>query len=66
MPQQPDEVLFEMVRIGTILRVTAVHAATGTEVVIQGPATQPETLKRNALAKLRYVLNKQKESQEGH
>lgn len=61
MNQQRDEVLFEFVQIGTIVRVTAVHAATGTEVVIQGPASQPQSLlQRTALAKLRYVLEKQK------
>ena len=61
MPQPPDEVLFEFVQIGTIMRVTAVHAATGTEAVIQGPvALSQSNLQRAALAKLRYVLEKQK------
>lgn len=61
MPQPPDEVLFEFVQIGAIMRVTAVHAATGTEAVIQGPvALSQSNLQRAALAKLRYVLEKQK------
>jgi hypothetical protein len=54
------EVLFEMTRIGGTIRVTAVHARTGTEAVIQGPAHYPATLlKRNALKKLIYVLSKE-------
>ena len=61
MPQPPDEVLFEFVQIGGIMRVTAVHAGTGTEVVIQGPvAVSQSNLQRAALAKLRYVIGKQK------
>jgi hypothetical protein len=55
------EVIFEMTRMGRIVRVTAVDAKTGAEAVIQGPATSSQKeLQRVALAKLNYVLNKQK------
>lgn len=55
------EVIFEFTQIGTIMRVTAVHVETGKEAVIQGPANySQETLKQNALRKLRYVLEKEK------
>ncbi len=62
-PTQPQgDVIFEHTRIGSIVRVTAVHAATGTEAVIQGPATSsPGELQRVALAKLNYVMRKQAE-----
>ncbi|MFA6280439.1 MAG: hypothetical protein WC612_06585 [Bdellovibrionales bacterium] len=53
------EVLFEYTQIGAIMKVTAVDAQTGTEVVIQGPASMPQSvLQRTALTKLRYVLDK--------
>ncbi|MEZ6021929.1 MAG: hypothetical protein R3C16_00555 [Hyphomonadaceae bacterium] len=32
------EVIFEIVRIGDVQRVAAVHVATGVEVVVQAPA----------------------------
>jgi hypothetical protein len=60
MKAQSGEVLFEHVQIGTIVRVTAIDAATGTEVVIQGPANiGTAALQRTAMAKLEYVLKKQ-------
>jgi len=34
----PGEVIFEIVRVGEIQRVAAVHVATGIEVVVQAPA----------------------------
>lgn len=53
------EVLFEMTRIGTYMKVVAVDAATGTEVSIAGPATAPiEALKRQALNRLIFVLKR--------
>lgn len=59
MTEQPREVIFEMARVGTLMRVTAVDAATGVEVVIQGPAGASQAeLQRVALNKLLYVLNK--------
>jgi hypothetical protein len=57
------EVIFEHAKVGAIMRVTAIDAATGTEVVIQGPASaSPQELQRVALTKLNYVLNKRKAS----
>ena len=53
------EVLFEFRRIGTSVKVSAVDAKTGIEVSIVGSASAPqEMLRRTALAKLRYVLEK--------
>ena len=55
------EVLFEFTRIGAIAKVTAIDTETGTEVVIQGPASlSQKTLQNNALAKLKYVMNKKR------
>jgi hypothetical protein len=53
------EVLFEYQRVGAYMKVTAIHAATGTEVSVAGPATgSRELLTRTALNKLKYVLNR--------
>ena len=53
------EVIFEFLRIGTALKVTAVDAATGIEGVIVGdPAASQETLRRLARQKLEYVMNR--------
>lgn len=58
------EVLFELKQIGSITKVTAVDPETGTEVVIQGPSSlHQSTLQKQAMAKLRYVLNKQKDAE---
>jgi len=55
------EVLFEFTQIGAAMKVTAIDTETGTEIVLQAPASlAKETLQKHALAKLRYVLNKQK------
>lgn len=55
------EVLIEMARMGSIMRVTAVDAATGTEVVIQGPANASQKeLQKVAIAKLNYVMKRKK------
>ena len=52
-------VLFEMIRIGNSVKMTAIDGATGQEAVIIGPASAGErTLKANALRKLDYVLGK--------
>ena len=54
-----DDILIETRRIGTALRVTAMHAPSGTEVVFQAPATASRhEIDRLAAAKLRYVLNR--------
>lgn len=51
------EVLFEFHRIGRVVKVTAVHVATDTEISIVGdPAYGDHGLKLAALRKLNYVL----------
>ncbi len=56
------EVLFEFKRIGNAVKVTAIDVATGTEVSLQAPASlSQKSLQQNAMAKLKYVLNKKKE-----
>jgi hypothetical protein len=56
MPQ-PDEVIFEFVRLGSTLKVIAVETATGTEVSVVVPATiSPSDAERLALQKLRRRL----------
>lgn len=62
MTQKTDkEILFELVQQGQIVKVIAIDPETGTEVVIQGPASAGElVLKQNAARKLMYVLEKQK------
>jgi len=55
------EVYFELIRVGTITKVTAIDAATGTEAIIQGPSSlSQKSLQQNALAKLRYIMEKNK------
>lgn len=61
-PKKTKEILFEIVQNGNVARVTAIDPETGTEVVIQGPASAGNSvLQQNAARKLMYVLNKQKE-----
>jgi hypothetical protein len=51
------EVYFEYRYVGTAVRVAAVHAATGTETVVMGPAhASTADLERLALGKLKAVL----------
>ena len=53
------EVLFELTRVGHVVRVTAFDTATLREVTIQGPATAGEAvLRRVAMGKLDYVNRK--------
>ena len=57
------EVIFEFVRIGGSVRVTAVDAASGVEAVIVGdPAAGETALKRLARQKLDYVLARRKDT----
>jgi hypothetical protein len=52
-----DEVILEFVRIGAVVRVSAMHAPSLTEVVVQGPVTAgPGALERLALDKLAWRL----------
>ena len=54
-----DDVLIEMIQVGNSVKVTAVDPVTGIEVSIVGaPTVGEETLKRNAVNKLNYVLRK--------
>ena len=54
-----DEVLFEFIVQGNVAKVTAIHAATGTEVSTVGPANAGrEVLAKAALRKLQYVMAK--------
>lgn len=53
------EVFFEFQRIGMYMKVSAIDSATGTEVSVAGPANgSRELLKRTALAKLRFVMER--------
>jgi hypothetical protein len=55
----PREILIETIQIGSILRVTAVDAVTGLEVMFQAPLSAGrESLQRLAADKLRYVQKK--------
>jgi hypothetical protein len=54
------EVIFEFLRIGMALKVTAIDATTGAEAVIVGdPHASQESLRRLARQKLDYVMRKQ-------
>lgn len=53
------EVIFEFLRIGAALKVTAVDVATGTEASMVGdPNAGQETLRRIAKQKLDYVMGR--------
>jgi hypothetical protein len=53
------ETIFEFIRVGASVKVTAIDPPTGTEAVIVGDATAGEAaLKRLARQKLDYVLAK--------
>jgi len=55
------EVILEFQRIGNSVKVMAVDPESQVEVSIVGPASAgEETLKRTAIRKLEYVLEKQK------
>ena len=55
------DIIFELVRVGHAIKVSAVDPATGTEVSIVGdPAVGESALKRLAMRKLEYVLARRK------
>lgn len=59
MSNEDGEVFFEFHRVGSYMKVTAIDAASGTEVSVAGPATgSRELLRRTALNKLRFVMNR--------
>jgi len=54
-----DEVFIEFVVQGNVIKATAIHAATGTEASIVGPANAGrEILAQAAARKLQYVMAK--------
>lgn len=54
-----DEVIYEFVRVGAYVKVTAVDPATGVETSIVGsPRAGERALKETALRKLLYVLSR--------
>jgi hypothetical protein len=54
------EVIFEFLRLGSVVKVTAVDAASGIEASIVGdPAAGEPALKRLARRKLDYVMARQ-------
>lgn len=56
------EVLFEFQRVGTYLKVMAIDPVTATEVSVVGPASGSlELLKRTAINKLKFVLQREAE-----
>jgi hypothetical protein len=62
MPDRTDilsgEILFELRQIGQVVKVSAIHVDSGTEVSLAGPVAAGEHgLKQAALRKLAYVLN---------
>ena len=62
-PAPPKEVLFEMQRMGNVLRVTAIDPATGTEVVmVADPRQSMLTIKKLAARKLAYVIAKKRQN----
>lgn len=53
------EIILELMPVGNLVKVTAMDTKTLTEVSTQGPKSAgEEILKRNALKRLEYVLNK--------
>jgi hypothetical protein len=58
--QDPREVYFEFVSIGTSVKVVAIDAATGTEVSVIGPVSAAQAdLQRLALGKLKVRLKRE-------
>lgn len=59
LPLSDREVIIEYKSVGNYVKVSAMDTASLTEISISGPATASEdTLKRNALKRLEYVLKK--------
>jgi hypothetical protein len=56
-PSGPGEVFFEFTQLGGQMRVAAIDAATGTEVIVIAPVTATQIQMQNlALAKLKRRL----------
>lgn len=61
MSANPREIILECIQVGHFLRVTAIDALTGTEIVFQAPAhTSPEEIRKLAINKMAYVLRTKK------
>jgi hypothetical protein len=59
--EDDEEILIEFVTQGNVVRVTAIHAASGTEASIVGPASAPRaTLEAAVSRKLAYVMGREK------
>ena len=55
-----DDILFEYIKVGTSVKVTAIDAATRTEAVIIVPAGLSEKqMQQQAAQKLLYILKKE-------
>lgn len=58
---EPSGVILEFVRLGPLIRVSAMDPVSLTEVVLQGPAAAGEAALRHAvLQKLAYVLRRRR------
>jgi hypothetical protein len=56
-----DEIFVEFVTQGNVVKATAIHAASGVEASIVGPANAPRAALADAAArKLKYVMEKKK------
>ena len=54
-----NRVIIEFIRVGAYVKVSAIDPVSGVEVSIVGdPASGETTLKRTAIRKLKYVLEK--------
>ncbi len=63
---EPDGVIVEFVRLGRLVRVSAIDSESLTEVVLQGPAVAGEAaLRRAVLRKLGYVLGRRRSGRPG-
>jgi hypothetical protein len=59
-----DDILVEFVVQGSVVRVTAFHAASGAEAVIVGPASAPRSVLEAAVSrKLAYIMRKDKNAE---
>jgi hypothetical protein len=51
------DVIVEFVRNGAYLKCSAIHVASGREVSALGPASDPKSVERVAIAKLKRALS---------
>ena len=59
LPEPAGEVILEFVPVGDLVRVTAMHEPSLTEIVVHGPASAGEAaLRRLALRRLAFVLRR--------